>query len=185
MDENKLSYVTKTFKVREIIEKSKEDDDDLLGYAIFDIATSHKDSYGDILTKSFLEKAVTDLDIYTSVFKNHNTHAADPIGKAVKNWLVKLEDGEHAVRSKVGFSKTAEKEWTLVKEGILNKASIGFYPDWKSSKYDEETDTYYFYSGDTVEYSLVGVPANNKSALHSVTKGMRDNHAENRNIENW
>jgi len=151
--------------------QASADDKTFLGYIKIDVATTHKDTEGDVLTKTFIEKTVSDLLLNRSYFKNHNT-LEDPIGSIVDGEVFQLDDGHHSARMTVGFSKTAVKEWTLVQEGILNKASIGFYPDWDTMHYDEKSDTLFITDGYVIEASSVGVPANPNASLVDTFKSL-------------
>ncbi len=164
-------YLTKSIDPTKI-EKASDDDTQFLGYATIDVATTHKDRVNDTLTKGFITDSVKQLMENNSVFLNHKT-MDDPVAKVVSGSVIPLQDGEYSARIKVGFSKTAVKQWTLVQEGILNKASIGFYLADDGYDYDEETDTLVIDKGYVVEFSFVGVPANGKASLIDVSKKLK------------
>lgn len=166
-------YLTKSIDPNNVEDESDSDNEKkFLGYITIDIATTHKDRGGDVLTKRFIDDAVKSLTVNNAFFYNHKT-MDDPIGKVVSASTIPLADGEYATRLKVGISKTAEKQWALVKEGILNKGSIGFYLDDDGYEYDEDTDTLIIDKGEVVEGSLVGVPMNKEAGLIEVSKRLK------------
>ena len=159
---NVIIYTSKRFTPLDVKAYNDEDEEKskFLGEVTIDVATSHRDRVNDILQKGFLERAAIDLSTKnTSVFLNHKTDEL-PIGKVIKGELVQLNDGEYATRLRVGISKTAPHIMTLLEEGILDKASIGFHMQKGDYEYSEKDDALLIYNGEVVEASFVGVPAN-------------------------
>lgn len=167
---NEEYYITKTIEPDNI--KSGDDDDTFIGRIKMNIATTHKDRVGDILTKNFLNHTAKSLMENNSFFYNHKT-TEDPIGKVISAKVSKLEDGEYSTVIEVGISKTAEKQWQLIQEGILNKGSIGFLLTMDDMEYDEEKDALIINDGEVIEASLVGVPANKMASVTNVSKKMK------------
>lgn len=174
-------YIVKSF-TKDAIHKAEEDDPDFLGYIVLDIATTHKDRQNDVLTKNFIANTVKDLRENNTFFLNHDT-GKNPIGLVTEATLAQLEaksileklddtdDFHYAARLKVGISKTAKDVWTLVEEGIYNKGSIGgMMWDWE---WNEEGEFFVVDKGETLEGSLVGVPAQKKATMVDVLQKMR------------
>lgn len=168
----KYLYLTKKIDNNSI--KSVDDEDSL--YALefeIDVATSHKDRGYDVVTKEFIEKLVKDYKESTTYLFGHDMNR--PIGKILDSVMIQYKDGEYGLRLNVGISKEEKKIANLIRDGTLNKASIGFMPDYKSMKYDEKEDTFYIYNGEGYEASSVSVPMNNKTGHVRITKDIRDN----------
>lgn len=179
----KLFYRGKSLSVASDVELTEEEkaNEDILLYFVMDIATSHKDRGGDVLTKEFLQDGAKDLSHNTSFFKNHNTRE-DPIGVIKQSSYNQLSDGNSSIRIKVGLTNIEEniKIAKLIRSGAYSKGSIGFY--LKEWEYDEKSDTFFIKEGEIVEASLVGVPMNgqagmvesSKQKLYEFKKSLRD-----------
>lgn len=177
IDESRIIRFDKFFSKDSIDEF--EDNEFFYGKVIMDMATSHKDRYGDVLEQSFIISAAQQFLVEDTGFYNHKTWE-DPMGAIKSPTAVQLDDGEWAVRMEFWIAKTdANKDrWKLLKAGILKKGSISFYiGEWS---YDEDTDTLYIKSGEVVEGSIVGVPANPQAKIHEVIgKGFSISYPEN------
>lgn len=142
-----------------------------LGEIVIDIATTHRDTMNDILTESFIDGAVKFLgEENKTFFLNHNVDEL-PIGKVLEAQKFHLPDNHKSARLRVGISKTRPDIWTLVEEGILEKGSIGFFID--EFTYDEDTDTLFIESGEVLEGSLVGLPANKNAGVVDFSKQLQ------------
>lgn len=175
-------YITKTFQLSDVKKAEGDEAEKFLGTIKGFVSTTHKDDQGDILTKGFVRDVTKTLKQYTSVFKNHDT-IQDPIGKIISVTLKRMEDKSEDERldekdtshfgayATIGISKTAEKEWVLIQEGVYNKFSIGGY--LADFTYDEDKDAFIVSSGKIMEASIVGIPANNHASLTDVLKTLR------------
>lgn len=176
----KRFYITKTFTKSEVTETA--DDDDFLGKIKGIVSTTHKDRQGDILTRNFVKGVTKNMKENTAVFYNHKTDE-DPIAKILSAKTVKMEEKTKAemlndkdiyhygAEVEIGISKTAEKQWILINEGILNKFSIGGYI--LDYEWDDDKEAFIVDTGDIFESSLVGIPANAHASLSDVLKVLR------------
>ncbi len=164
-----MLYLTK--RIKNVKNSDSKDSLYALEFEI-DVSTSHKDRGSDVITKDFIYKLAKDYSENTTYLLNHNLDR--PIGKILNSKAVELDDGEYAVRLHVGISKEEQKIANLIRDGTLNKASIGFIPDYKSAVYDSESDTFFMYDGEGYEASSVSVPMNKQTGNIRIVKSIRD-----------
>jgi len=133
----------------------------LEGYA----ATSDLDRQDEIITISALKQGAKDLLANHAVFYEHKSDE-HPIGKIVKTEVIEGEEGQSdKLYIKVYISETAETIRTLIKEGILDKFSIGGKVLKAETEFDEgsQKEVLKIYSMELYEVSVVGLPANVKA----------------------
>ena len=176
----KQFYITKTFTSKDVFDTP--DEDLYIGKFTGFVSTTHKDRQGDILTKNFEAGVAENLKENTAVFYNHKT-SDHPVGKILVSELRKMEpkleaeklnddDNNHyGVYVEIGVSKTAETEWQLIKEGILNKFSIGGY--LTDFEWSDKHEAFIVDRGEIFEASVVGVPANPHASIGDVMKTLR------------
>jgi len=163
----------KNFGISNVESFSADEQAKFLSTFVIDIATTHKDQVNDVLTKNFINDTVQNLtNTYTSFFLNHDVGEL-PIGKVIDGKTLGLADGEFSAHLKVGISKSRPDIAMLVSEGILNKGSIGFFILSGGYEYNDDTDTLTIDKGNTIEGSLVGIPANNMAGVSDSSKSLR------------
>ncbi|MFX0084292.1 MAG: HK97 family phage prohead protease [Candidatus Hodarchaeota archaeon] len=144
------------------------------GYA----ATSDLDRQGEVIALSALQQGAKDLLINHTVFYEHKSDE-HPIGKIVKTDVVEGDgDESDKLYVKVYISETADKIRTLIKEGILDKFSIGGKVLRAETEFDENSqmEVLKIYSMELYEVSVVGLPANVKaqSIGYEIHKSFKD-----------
>jgi len=165
-------------------DKTKTNDFYVEGYA----STSDLDRQGDIVCKEALQKAARSLEtVNDTVFYGHEYDLNNAVGK-----IVKADADDIGLKVKIYVSEWAEELRMKLKEGIINKFSIGgrVSKDRQISLAEavtaglvEENTSFeeinVIEDIDLFEVSFVGVPANPKAgvirtlskALHSTLKG--------------
>lgn len=147
-------------------EPNEDEQEQFLGFIEGFAATSHLDREHDIISDEALKTAAKQLRGAT-VFLNHK-HDEHPVGTALKSIFVDKE----GIKIRVGISKTAEKVWTLIKEGVYKSFSIfGRFGEvsfeTRKSK-GKDIDVRVIKELDIYEVSVVGMPANEKAKFTSV-----------------
>ncbi len=182
--------IYKAFAITDV-KDSSSDDTQWLGTVTGLVATTHKDLQGDILTHNFIKGTTKDLGTNRTVFYNHRSEQ-DPIAKVLDAKTKRLEeksssemldekDTHHYGTSiTIGFSKTAETQYQLVKEGILDKFSIGGF--LLEYEFDEDKDAYIVDKGLVLEVSVVGIPANPKAEITDVFKQLRKDYQSKQKV---
>lgn len=138
----------------------------IAGYA----STADVDRENEIITKEALRKAAEDLLSNITVFYEHK-HTDLPIGRVVES---KFVEDRGAIFIKVYISKTADEIWTLIREGILNHFSIGGKVISTEEVYSEELGKKItrVTALELYEVSVVGLPANPRAIITSVSKAI-------------
>lgn len=138
------------------VKAAESEEDKFLGTIEGFAATNDIDRHEEIITSDVLKTGAKSLAENTSVFLNHKWHSL-PIGKVLESKFVQSE-GKAGIFVKVGISKAVPTVFQLVKDGSLNKFSVGgMLTDFEV---DEETDIGQITGFDIFEVSVVGIPAN-------------------------
>ena len=128
------------------------------GYA----STYDVDRQYEVITPEAMQKAVADLlTTNTTIFYEHK-HEQFPVGR-----ILDAKVDEKGLWIKVLISETANEVWTLIKEGILNKFSIGGKVIDYYKKFDKSLgrDITYITKMELYEVSVVGLPANQNASF--------------------
>lgn len=129
------------------------------GYA----STGDLDSHGEIIHPEAFEGAVDEY-MRNAILLYQHRWREDPIGKVNYSHI-----DEKGLFVKAQISETAEKQWKLIQEGILQAFSIGF----DIVEEDRIDGVWHILKVRLYEVSVVSLPAN-RHALFSVTKALRD-----------
>lgn len=174
----KNDFIEYKYEISNLSLKKAEEGDNFLGYVKGFAATDHLDRHDEIITSEALSKGASSLKKNSTVFLNHDYNKL-PVGKVVESQFVNKSDFS-GIEIKVGVSKTADRIWTLIEEGILTSFSIGGrLLDYEIKEMEKGTYVGLIKDMDIVEVSLVGIPANpnakfvtSKSFVKSLTKAL-------------
>lgn len=150
----KFTYITSDFTKSD----KKEEERVIEGYA----STHDIDRQYEVITPDAMKKAVDALlTTNTTVFYEHK-HEQFPVGR-----ILDAKVDEKGLWIKVLISKTADNVWTLIKEGILNKFSIGGKVKDYHRKFSKDLgrDITYVTDMELYEVSIVGLPANQNASF--------------------
>ena len=152
MDKNSIDF---TFLTPDFTKSVKDTSEEriITGYA----STTDQDRQGEVVTLEAMKKAVNALlSTNSTVFYEHK-HEQNPVGR-----ILEAKVDEKGLWIKVLISSTANEIWTLIKEGILNKFSIGGKVKNYYKKFDKSLgkDITYITEMELYEVSVVGLPAN-------------------------
>jgi len=128
------------------------------GYA----STYDIDRQFEVITPEAMKNAVKNLlTTNTTIFYEHQ-HQNNPIGR-----ILEARVDEKGLFIKALISETATNVWTLIKEGILNKFSIGGKVKNYHKKFDKDLgkDITYVTDMELYEISVVGLPANENASF--------------------
>ena len=127
------------------------------------------DSVGDVIEKGAFTKTLNERKDRIAFCLQHNIH--EPIGK-----IIEIKEDEIGLWIKCRISKSEEKVWTKIKEGILKEMSIGYRTINSSSdvmngqEVDRLTEIKLF------EVSLVTVAANPLAIVTGMKSDEQINH---------
>ncbi len=156
MDSNKtvkFTYITSDFT-----KSDRKEERIIEGYA----STFDVDRQYEVITPEAMKKAVDALlTTNTTIFYEHK-HEQFPVGR-----ILDAKVDEKGLWIKVLISSTANEVWTLIKEGILNKFSIGGKVKDYHKKFDKNLgrDITYVTDMELYEISIVGLPANQNASF--------------------
>jgi HK97 family phage prohead protease len=141
------------------------------------------DRQNEVITLGALVRAKNDLLENSTIFFNH-AHNELPIGKTIA-----AEVDGNGLLITVEISQTADKVWTLIEEGTLDRFSIGGRVIQSEEKRDDHGNLFNEITKiELFETSVVGLPANpaakfqvvSKSFSQAITEEMRKKGEENK-----
>ena len=153
------------FYTKELEVKSNKDGKRIVrGFA----TTDDVDREYEVITKEAIEMAAQDLINSPTVFYEHR-HSDYPVGKVVDATII---NGKMLIE--VEISKTAERVWTLLQEGILRAFSIGgrFLETKEIMDKELGRELTHITKMELFEVSIVGLPANPAALITSVSKAI-------------
>ena len=155
-----FQFFTKDLEVK----STKDDKRIVIGYA----TTNDVDREYEVITAEAIEMAAQDLINSPTVFYEHR-HSDFPVGKVID---ARVKNGKMMVE--VEISKTAERVWTLLQEGILRSFSIGGRFLETKQVMDKELgrELTNITKMELFEVSIVGLPANPAALITSVSKAI-------------
>ena len=155
-----FQFFTKDLEVK----STKDDKRIVIGYA----TTNDVDREYEVITAEAIEMAAQDLINSPTVFYEHR-HSDFPVGKVID---ARVKNGKMMVE--VEISKTAERVWTLLQEGILRSFSIGgrFLETKQVMDKDLGRELTHITKMELFEVSVVGLPANPNALITSVSKAI-------------
>jgi len=155
-----FQFFTKELEVK----ASKDGRRIVRGYA----TTDDVDREYEVITKEAIEMSALDLINSPTVFYEHR-HSDYPVGKVVDAIVT---NGKMMIE--VEISKTADRVWTLLQEGILRAFSIGGRFLETKDVLNEELgkELTHITKMELFEVSIVGLPANPNALITSVSKAI-------------
>jgi len=168
----KVSYVN--------LETQKEEErSESVGYVETYIAAfDNRDKHKEIILPTAFNKSIKGITQLFALFQHNLPYDIESIDNIV-GVHTNLEVDEYGLKSQMKIYLDNDKRkylWKLIKDGVLNKMSIGMIVEEVS--YDESQDTTYIIKATPIEGSVVLIPANDNATINIKSFEVKENFNE-------